>query len=80
MFVPNKDEVVENVMDDFNRPIIVSRFEKADGTPVVAVCNGSQTDMASVHVSFKAPYEKYSKRDIHLAPGGVYLFDFQDKK
>ena len=74
MFVQGKDEIVDNVMDDFNCPIIVSRFEKADGTPVVAVCNASQTNIASVHVTFKALYEKFTKRDIHLAPGAVYVF------
>lgn len=74
MFDKGKDEIVDNVVDTFNRPIIVSRFEKADGTPLVAVCNGSQTDMASVNVTFKAPYEKYRK-NLYLAPGGVYLFE-----
>ena len=80
MFVKEKDDVVENVTDDFNRPIIISRFEKADGTPLVAVCNGSQTEMASVNVTFKAPYEKFTKSDIHLAPGGVYLFTFKENQ
>lgn len=80
MFVADKDEVVKNVYDDFNRPIIVSRFEQPDGTPLVAVCNASQTDMASVHVTFKAPYEKFTKYNIHLAPGGVYLFDLKEGK
>ncbi|MBO5480628.1 MAG: hypothetical protein J6A63_05540 [Clostridia bacterium] len=80
MFVEDKDEVVKNVYDDFNLPIIVSRFEQANGMPLVAVCNASQTDMASVHVTFKTPYEKFSKYNIHLAPGGVYLFDLKDRK
>ena len=78
MFDKGVDEIVDDVVDTFNRPIIVSRFEKADGTPLVAVCNGSQTDMASVRVTFKAPYEKYRK-NLYLAPGGVFLFELEEK-
>ncbi|MBQ8685623.1 MAG: hypothetical protein IJ514_05595 [Clostridia bacterium] len=79
MFVKDQDEVVSNVTDTFNRPIIVARFKQADGTPLVAICNASQTDMSSVDVTFKAPYEKF-KRHLHLAPGSVQLFDFQEKR
>lgn len=74
MFVEDKDEIVSNIIDDFNRPIIISRFERKNGRPLVAVCNASQTDMASVHVTFKTPYENCGKH-IHLAPGGVYFFE-----
>lgn len=79
MFVEGKDEVVDTVIDAFNCPIVISRFEKACGTPLVAICNASQTDMASVDVTFKAPYAG-TKTHLHLAPGGVYLFELEKDK
>ena len=75
-FVKDADEIVSDVIDYFNRPIIISRFRKKDGKHIVAVCNGSQTDVACLQVSFKAPYEEFGKK-VYLAPGGVYLFDFE---
>lgn len=76
MFEKDRDEFVSDVQDAFNRPIIVSRFERQDGTQVVAVCNGSQTDISSIRVTFKAPYE-HKNKNLYLAPGAVYLFELE---
>lgn len=78
LFIKGKDEIVDNVVDVFNNPLIISRFKK-NGKNIVVVCNASQTEVSSLTVTFKAPYEKFGGR-CFLAPGGVNIYELDKEQ
>lgn len=79
MFDKDRDEIVSDVSEVFNNPILVSRFVDAGGKPLVTVANASQKDHASVTVSFKGEWAKYNKH-VFLMPGEVYVFSLREER
>lgn len=77
MFMKDADEIVSDVRDTYNHPILISRFEDDKKLPVVTVANVSQEEHSSVYVSFKGEWAKYNKH-IFLMPGEVYVFTLRD--
>lgn len=74
------DEWVQSVSSLTGTPLIVSRFEKADGQPAVVIVNLSQKMPTHVTLTLGNKYGTDAATEFWLAPGQLSWFDLTERK
>ena len=73
LFDKESDEIVADVENPDQRPLIVSRFRNGEGKRIVMVVNNSQTDNATVRICLTNGQNKKE----YMAPGSIVLMDVE---
>ncbi len=78
-FEKGEDEYVFAVKNPYNRPLVLSRFKRADGKRVIMLVNNGQRGFASVELQFQEGLERYNTH-AYLAPGGAAFVVIDENK